>query len=258
MLNTVLEIYQYREMLKNLVAKELRQRYKGSVLGFLWTFLNPLMMLVVYSVVFSVIMKVNLKHYPLFLFIGLLPWNFFSTSVLTSAGSIVQNANLIKKIYFPREVLPMSVALTGLMNFLLSFLILFPALFIFKTKISISIFVLPLIIIVQLIMVLGFTFLISSLNLYFRDLEHILSVFMTAWFYLTPIIFPLEMVPNKFLLLIKLNPVAHLILAYQDVLYYGVFPKWDSLAYVLLFSIILLISGMFTFGYLKRGFAEEI
>lgn len=258
MLGTIRELYQYREMLKNLVAKELRQRYKGSVLGFLWTFLNPLLMLVIYSIVFSTIMRINIKNYSMFLFVGLLPWTFFSTSVLISAGSIVNNANLIKKIYFPREVLPIAVTFTGLINYLLSLLILIPALIVFKIKITAAVFVLPLIIVLQLMMVLGFAFLVSSLNIYFRDLEHILGVFMTAWFYITPIIFPLQMVPEKFLWLVNLNPVAPLMLAYQDIFYYGVFPKWQSLTYVLLFSLAILFAGIIIFGRLKRNFAEEI
>lgn len=258
MWQTIREIYQYREMLKNMVAKELRQRYKGSILGFLWTFLNPLMMLAVYSIVFSTVMKINLKNYSFFLFVGLLPWNFFSTSVLISAGSVVQNSNLIKKIYFPREVLPMAVSITGLINFLLSLLILIPAMLFFKVKLTVALVALPVIIILELVMVLGFTLLVSSLNLYFRDLEHILGVSMMAWFYLTPIIFPIEMIPKRFLWLVNLNPVAPLILAYQNILYYGAFPKWHTLGFALLFSVALLIIGMLTFRHLKRNFAEEI
>lgn len=258
MLKLLRELYKYREMLKNMVIKELRQRYKGSVLGFLWTFLNPLLMLVIYSLVFSTIMRINIENYSMFLFVGLLPWTFFSTSVLISTGSIVHNGNLIKKIYFPREILPIAVTLTGLVNFLLSLIILVPALLFFKMEITTAVFALPVIIVLELIMVLGFTLLVSSLNVYFRDLEHILGVLMMAWFYVTPIIFPLQMVPTKFLWLVKLNPIAPLMLAYQDVLYYGVVPKWESLGYVFLFSFASLMIGMLTFGHLKRNFAEEL
>lgn len=258
MLDTLREIYQYREMLKNMVAKEVRQRYKGSVFGFLWSFLNPLMMLVVYSIVFSTIMRVDLKNYPFFLFVGLLPWTFFSTSLLISAGSIVQNANLIKKIYFPREALPIAVGLTGLVNFILGLLILIPAMLYFKIDITWSIVVLPLIAFLQLIMVTGFTLLVSSLTLYFRDLEHILSVLIVAWFYLTPIIYPIQMVPEKFMWLMNYNPVTNLMLAYQDILYYGKFPDWQSLGYTFLFSLAIFTVGMKIFGHLKRNFAEEI
>ncbi|MDA8233794.1 MAG: ABC transporter permease [Clostridia bacterium] len=258
MLKTLCELYKYREMLKNMVTKELRQRYKGSVLGFLWTFLNPLLMLVIYSIVFSTIMRIDIENYSMFLFVGLLPWMFFSTSVLISTGSIVNNGNLIKKIYFPREILPISVAITGLVNFLLSLIILVPALLFFKMEITVAIFTLPVIIVLQLIMVLGFTLFVSSLNVYFRDLEHILGVLMTAWFYVTPIIFPLQMVPTKFLWLVKLNPVAPLMFAYQDIFYYGVVPKWESLGNVFIFSVASLMIGMLTFGYLKRNFAEEL
>ncbi len=258
MLGTIKEIIAYREMLKNMVVKELRQRYKGSILGFLWTFLNPFLMLVVYSLVFSTIMRIDMDNYSYFLFAGLLPWMFFSNSILISAGVVVQNSNLIKKIYFPREILPISVTLSGLVNYILSFIILIPAMLIFKIQPTEAIIVLPVVIIIQLVMVMGFSLWIAGLNVYFRDLEHILSVFLMAWFYLTPIIYPLRMIPEKYLMLINLNPVAPIMIAYQDILYYGVFPEWTYLGYDLLFSIILLFTGLVVYGRLKRNFAEEI
>lgn len=258
MIETMREIYMYREMLKSTVFKNIRQRYKGSVLGFFWTFLNPLLQLVIYSIVFSTIMRINLENYSMFLFVGLLPWIFFSATILTSTGTIVNNSNLIKKIYFPREILPLAIGLSELINFLLSLLILIPAMIFFKINVTIAIVVLPVIVIIQLIMVLGFAFIFSALNVYFRDLEHILGVFMMAWFYLTPILFPVEMIPEGFLRLFKLNPVAPLMIAYQDIFYYGTFPQWESLFNTFIISVILLVIGMGIFGNLKYKFAEEI
>lgn len=136
MWHQIREVYFYREMLKNLVSKELRARYKGSVLGFLWTFFNPLLMLIVYSVVFSFIMRIETENYAMFLFVALLPWNFLSSSIMQGAASLVQNGSLIKKIYFPREILPLSIVIANLINYLLSLFILIPALIFFKIKIT--------------------------------------------------------------------------------------------------------------------------
>ncbi|MBU7008168.1 ABC-2 type transport system permease protein [Peptococcaceae bacterium DYL19] len=199
-----------------------------------------------------------MDNYSYFLFAGLLPWMFFSNSILISAGVVVQNSNLIKKIYFPREILPISVTLSGLVNYILSFIILIPAMLIFKIQPTEAIIALPIVVIIQLVMVMGFSLWIAGLNVYFRDLEHILSVFLMAWFYLTPIIYPLKMIPEKYLMLINLNPVAPVMIAYQDILYYGVFPKWTHLGYDLLFSVILLFTGLVVYARLKRNFAEEI
>lgn len=260
MLQDIIKIYAYREMLKSSVRKELRSRYKASVLGFLWTFLNPLLMLIVYSILFATVMKVKVPQYPyaLFLFVGLVPWTFFATSVQQSTTTIISNSNLIKKINFPRIILPLSVAMTNLVNMLYTFIIVFIALVISKAPITGLYIYLPLIILLQTILILAFSIILSCLTVYLRDLEHIISILMMAWFYLTPIIFPQDYIPSKYLMIFRANPMMPLIDAYRDILMYNKVPDMLGLIYVFLFSFMILIIGYNIFNVLQKRFAEEI
>jgi lipopolysaccharide transport system permease protein len=252
------EIYKYREMLKNLVRKELRTRYKGSVLGFLWTFINPLLQLLVYTVIFSTVMRINIDRFYIFMFVALLPWIFFSTSVQSSSSTIISNKDLIKKIYFPRVVLPVSVVISGLMNMIFSFAIVFPALIISGIGITPAVIYLPIVMIAALIMTLGFSVLFSGLNVYFRDLEHILGIVIMAWFYFTPIVYPVEMIPESFLRLFFLNPITPIILGFRDILYYGIAPNFAMLGINMILGLILLVFAFMVFQNLQKNFAEEI
>ncbi len=258
MLQRLNEIYSYREMLINLVAKELRARYKGSVLGFFWSFFNPLLMLIVYSIVFSFVMRSGVKNYPMFLFVALLPWNFLTHSVLQGATSLVRNASLIKKVYFPREVLPLAVVLANLVNYLLSLLVLIPALLIFKVRLTAALVAFPLILALQTVLVTGLTLVVAIGNVYFRDLEHIIGVLMTVWFFFTPVIYPMQMVPKEVQPFFALNPAAPIIEAYRNVFFYGKWPDWHRLAYLALGSLIFLILMLFAFERSQRAVAEEI
>lgn len=258
MIENIKELYKYREMLKNLVKKDLKTRYKGSILGFLWTFVNPLLQLVVYTVIFSTIMRMNIDKYPMFLFVGLLPWIFFSTSIQVGAGSIVGNKDLIKKVYFPREVIPISVATSGLMNLIFGFIILFPALILFKIELNFTLIYLPFIIIVEYIFTLAFSILFSAVNVYFRDLEHILGIIIMAWFYFTPIIFPIEMIPQKYLKLLFLNPMTPIIIDFRNILYSGKAPDLLILGTSFIASVLFLIFSYSVFKVLQKNFAEEI
>ena len=252
------ELYNYREMLKSLVRKELRTRYKGSFLGFFWTFINPLMQLVVYSIVFPFIMRVKVENYPVFVFVGLLPWIFFSSSLLNSTSIIVNNKDLVKKVYFPRELLPISATTTALMNMIFSFAIVIPCLLIFRIPITLAILWLPFIILVQYVLTLGFAILFSCLNVYFRDLEHMLGIVTMMWFYLTPIIYTVDLVPARYAFYFYLNPMTTLILAFKDVLYHGRLPNFWGLGVILIIGILLLLFSYRLFRVLQKGFAEEI
>jgi len=257
MFENIVELFSYKEMLVNLVRKELRTRYKGSVLGFLWTFINPLLQLIVYSLVFATIMRMNVKNYPMFLFVVLLPWIFFQNSVLISTGCIVGNKDLVKKVYFPREVLPIAVATSGLMNLLFGFVIVFPCIFIFHIKITYSILYLPIIILIEYILTLGFSILFACLNVYFRDLEHILGIFMMAWFYLTPVIYPVDLI-LPYIKYFYINPMTPIAIAFRDILYYGSSPDLLSLLITFIAGLLLLIFSYNVFKRLERNFAEEI
>lgn len=257
-LNSLKELYTYREMLFNLVKKDLRTRYKGSVLGFFWTFLNPLLQLIVYTFVFSVVMRAGIEKYYIYLFVALVPWIFFSTSLTSSSASIIANKDLIKKIYFPRIIIPMAVVNGAFMNMLFTMIVVFVALIFSGIGISWYIILLPIIMVLEYLLVLGLAFVISALNVYFRDLEHILGILTMAWMYATPILYDIDMVPQNLQPLFELNPMTPIVLAFRDILYYKTMPDLSHMGLILIWSIGFIVIGYFIFNKLQKGFAEEL
>jgi lipopolysaccharide transport system permease protein len=258
MIAVIKEVYKYREFLKNSIYKDLKTRYKGSFFGFLWTFLNPFLMLVVYSVLFSIIVRMPVDNYPIFLFSTLLAWNFFQSVVQSNSSSIVSSGNLIKKIYFPHEIIPLSVVFGGLINYVYSFIILIPALVFFGYYPNLNYLWLPLVILIQTLLVLGVSLLVSSLNVFFRDLEHILTIFLNALFYLTPVLYPMSIIPNEYHWLFLWNPLSVLVNAYRDIFYYNQTPDMNSLYIVGVLSVFLLFISQRVFEKLKYSFIDEV
>lgn len=252
------EVYQYRQMLKSMVLTDLRTRYKGSFLGFLWTFINPLLMLVIYSMVFSSIMRMNIENYPMFLFVAILPWIFFSSSIQNSAGLVLRNNSLVKKIYFPREILPISVVIGGLINYLFGLCIMIPACIIFGVKMTSAVMFFPVLLMVYTFITLGLSFIVSALNVYFRDLEHIISFLIQLFFYLTPIVYSVDYVPAEFQFLYKINPLSFMIESFRGIFFYGVLPPIDKFIMYAAVSVVVLIGGWFFYHILQKRFAEEI
>ena len=252
------ELYAYREMIFSLVRKDLRTRYKGSVLGFLWTFVNPLLQLIVYSVVFSVIMRVQMDKYYIYMFVGLLPWIFFCNCVQGGANSVMAGQDLIKKIYFPRLVLPIATVSAAFMNMLFSMIVMFAALFVSGKGITMQIIYLPLLLLLLYFLGLGLAFVFSACNVYLRDLEHILGIITMSLFYVTPVIYPVSMVPERFLKILYLNPMTPMVMAFQDILYYQRAPHLDTLIIVVAYALIALVAGYFVFQRLQRNFVEEL
>lgn len=254
------EIYEYRQMIYSLVKKDLRGRYKGSVLGFLWTFINPLLQLIVYSIVFSSVMRVtNVEKYYIFLFVVLIPWNFFASSVTGGCNSIVGNKNLITKIYFPREVIPFSYVTSCFVNMLLCFIVIFLVLIISGVGVSLlAVLWLPLVFVIEYFLCLGFSLIVSSVTVYFRDLEHILGIVMMAWMYFTPVIYSINDIPPHWKKIFMLNPMCHIITAYRDILYYKQLPDISSLLIIGAVSLAVFFVGMGVFGSIKKHFAETL
>ncbi|MCL6444350.1 MAG: ABC transporter permease [Alicyclobacillus sp.] len=241
-----------------MTLSELRARYKGSVLGFLWTFINPLLTLIVYSIVFSTVMRIRMVHYSAFLFIGILSWNMFATSVQSSAGVVIRQSSLVKKIYFPRHILPLSVVSGGVLNFLFSCCILIPFLIVNGYRPDWQwAWLIPLTF-CEAIMAAGFALLVSAVNVYLRDLEHMLSIFLMLWFYVTPIVYSPEMIPHHLLQLFKLNPVTGCIMGFQCILYFHSPLHWKIELYSSLFAIVIFLIGWVVFGHLSKRFAEEV
>lgn len=253
------EIYDYRQMIYSLVKKELRGRYKGSALGFLWTFINPLLQLLVYTFVFSVVMPNNIDKFYLYLFVGLIPWLFFSGSLTGGAASIITQKDMVKKIYFPREVMPIAYVTSNFVNMLLCFLVIFAVLICSGVGINpVTLLYLPIIFAVEYVMCLGGAMLTSALTVYFRDLEYILGIITMAWMYMTPVVYSIEMVPERLRPLMNLNPMTPVIVAYRDILYSKQVPQISTLTSGFVLGVIVLVVGYVVFQKLQRGFAEEL
>ena len=259
MINKCKELYAYREMIQSLVRKELRGRYKSSVLGFLWTFINPLCQIIIYTIVFSNIFRMDIEKYYLFLTVVMIPWVFFSTSLTVGAVSVVNAKDLLTKIYFPREVLPISYVTSCLVNMLLSFIVVFAVLFIAGWGVSIGALIyLPIVILVEYILCLGLTMIISACTVYLRDLEHIMGVLMMAWIYLTPVMYDISYIPDKLLPIFKMNPMTSIAMSYRTILYYKKEPDLSTLLSSVVIGFVSLLVGSLIFNKLQRNFVEEL
>lgn len=253
------EIYQYREMIFSLVRRDLRGRYKASLLGFLWTFINPLCQILVYSFVFSFIMRTGIEQFYVYLVSGMIPWIFFSTAVSGGTMCIKNQSEMVKKIYFPREVLPISFVTSAFVNMLFCFIMIFLVVGISGRGFNpIALLFLPLVMIIEYIMALGFTMIVSALTVYFRDMEHIVGVIMMAWIYLTPIMYSIEMVPEQLRGVYHINPMTPVVQAYQQILYYKQIPQMRTLLLAGAFAVVILVIGAIAFKKLERNFAEEM
>ncbi len=243
------ELLKRRELVKNLVARQLKVRYKSSSLGFLWSLLNPLLMTLVYWAVFKKIFTggrgAGMENYAAYLVSGLFAWNFFAGSVSDSVNAFVGNVSLVKKVYFPRIILPVSTVLTNLVNFLLSLIVVFVLLILWERPLGLSLVMLPLLILIELMLAAGLSFFVCCLNVLFRDVEHMLQVILFAGFFLAPVIYPYSLVvkTQQHHILYFLNPMACIIVSYQSILYYGQFPPYQFICIPIVFAVVLLVAG---------------
>ena len=253
------ELYNYRELLKTNVKKEIRGKYKASFLGVLWSFINPLLMVLVYAIVFPYIMRVQTENYLIFLICGVIPWNWFTNVISQGTTCITNNANLIKKVYFPREVLPISTVTAGLINFLISCIIIVIFVLLGGCGLSWHIVFLPLIALVQYLISLAMIFVLSAINVYVRDVEYMVIFIMNMLFYATPILYSSSMFDKGwFIWVFRFNSFAHLINAYRDIFYVHEIPNVVNLLILLGVSVIALIIGYMIFKKLEKRFAEEV
>lgn len=259
MVKNLAELYQYRALLWNLTQRELKARYRGSVLGFLWTFLNPTLLMMVYALVFGVYMRQSLEHYTFFMFVGLLPWIWFSSSVGGGASAISDRRDLLNKVKFPPQVLPATVVLTNGVNFLLAFPLVVGLSLFSGVVPSPLILLTPVVFLLQLLFVLGATYLVSAMNVTFRDLQHIVTNLLTLGFFLTPIIYPLSAIPKEFRdPSLYLNPMSAFVCAYQDLLYYQRLPDPVPLFTATTSSLLLLALASAFFNRRREDFAELV
>jgi ABC-type polysaccharide/polyol phosphate export permease len=252
------ELLRYREMFTGLVNREVRARYRGSALGFVWSLLNPLLMMAVYSLVFSVYMRINIPNYSLFLFCGLLPWQWFTTAITNATGTVVANGNLIKKVYFPLEILPLVNVTTNLVNFLLSMPVLFGFMLLDHAPFTPNLCFLPLLIAIQFLLTLGISLALCTLNAFFRDVEQLMGPLLMMWFYVTPVIYRASAIPARFKVLFFANPMAPLIASYQSILFDGQRPPLHLLAVSGATGVVLFVVGYAVFYRQKFKFAEVV
>ena len=248
-------LYEYRELLKSNVKKEIRGKYKGSFLGVLWSFINPLLQTIVYTIVFSIIMKNDMDNYLIFVVTGIIPWNFFLTSMIQGMTTIKANSGIIKKVYFPREILPISVVLSGLVNFFISCLIILVFCVFSGVGVSWHIILVPVIAVIQFLFTLGLVFALSAINIYIQDTEYIVQFVLNMLFYATPILYTATDLPANFAMLLNLNPI---LTSYRDLFMYHILPGIKTIMILVVISVLVCIIGYMIFKKLERGFAEQV
>lgn len=251
-------LYEYRELLKSSIKKDVGGKYKNSVLGVLWSFLYPLLQIAVYAIVFPLIMRSNMENYTVFVCCGLIPWNFFSTAISRSSFTMIENGNILKKVYFPREILPISVVTSEAVNFVISTIIILA--FVLGTGMGLTWYVIfyPVILLIQYILLIGISLFVSSITVYFRDLQHFIGVALQLLFYATPIVYATNIIPVSYQWILRLNPMTFIIDGYRSIFYYQQQPDFISLGITLLVSLILCVVGYLLFSKLQKRFAEEL
>lgn len=269
------ELVRYRYLLRNLVVRDLKARYKNSFLGILWSLLNPLLMMAVYTILFTVLIpNDDIQHYPVFILVALIPWVFFNGALIAGTVSITNNAPLLKKVYFPRILLPTAALLSNFVNFLLSLVVLIIFLFVFDIGITIHVLWVPAIILTQMVFTLGLSLLLSTLHTFYRDVLMMLEVGMLAWFFLTPVFYPFEWITGRaFLMDIPfnaarimrwLNPMASIIDGYRTVLWGNLGSagpgSMDLLALLRTFitAVLVFIIGYTVFARSEHLFGEKL
>jgi len=267
------ELWSFRELIYNLVLRDLKVRYKNSALGILWSLLNPLLMMLVFTFVFKgLTSRSSLPAYPAFVLGGILAWNLFSASVIGATNSIVGNAHLIKKVYFPREILPISVVLSSLVNYVLALPVYFALAAVLGRTPTLWVLFLPVVVFVQLLFTLGISFILATVNVFYRDTQIVMEVVMLAWFFMTPIFYPIEEIGRGGWHVGSLalsgydvqrlwrivNPMASIISSYRDVLYYGAQPGIDFFMRTAATAFLFLVVGYLVFLRYSPVFGEEV
>ena len=252
-------LYAYRELIRNLVLKDLKLKYRDSAFGFLWSLANPLLLIVVFSFVFGHILRDGPRNFAYFLMVGILPWNFFAQSMMMSTGSILENGALIRKVSLPMEVFPVSTVLFNLAQYGLALAVFFPmALLFVRVPPAWSWLAFLPVLALQAVFTLGVCLIACTATVFYRDVKHFAEILLTLLFWLTPIVYDIKVVPSALTAIILLNPMSHMVLAYQDILYHNVLPSVERLALITILSLATFALGALVFQGQKRRFAEEV
>jgi ABC-type polysaccharide/polyol phosphate export permease len=250
----------WKDLLRQLVGREIKARYKQSILGYAWVLIVPLIRLIVMSVVFSLFFRIKTDPipYPLFLFTALVPWTFTASGIGAATSSLIANGSLITKIKLPREIFPTAAILVKGVDFLLSLVVLGLLMIYYQFPVHITIIALPVIMAIQFLLILGVSFFLSAINVFYRDIENLLEVILMVWMYLTPVIYPPEFIPEQYMQLFNLNPMMGIVNAYRNVMLWGVWPPIESFAYAVGISLALLFAGFAFFKSRAKYFADVL
>jgi len=257
------DVIKWHELLWQMVGREVKTRYKQSILGYFWVILNPLAQMIVMSFAFSIILRIPTNAagnipYSIFLFVALLPWNLFSNSLSSATASLVGSSSLITKVYFPRTILVLSTILAKIVDFLFASIILIIYMIIYQVPININILWIIPIFIIQQIFTIGLSLFFAAANLLYRDIQYLLTLILLLWMYITPVIYPADLVPEKYRIVFQLNPMAVIVNAYRQTILGGGAPNYSSLLIACLLSIFVLLLGLSYFKSREKIFADNI
>ncbi len=256
-------LHKHRELLWQITAREIKARYKQSFLGYFWVIFNPLAQMLVMSFAFSIVLRVPTYAsihipYSIFLFVGLLPWNLFASSIASASGSLVANASLITKIYFPRSILPLATVAAKIVDFTIALIVLVSFLIWYQIPITIHILWVIPIFFIQQIFTIGLSLFFASTNLLYRDIQHILNLLLLIWLYITPVFYSTDMVPPQFKFIYQLNPISVIINAYRQTVLAGGMPSLNSLWIASIVSLLVLYLGLLFFKKQEKYFADIV
>lgn len=252
-------LYEYRELLKTSISKDVRGKYKNSILGVMWSFLNPLLQIAVYALVFPLLMRGGgIENYTVFICCGLIPWTFFSTAISRTSFTIIENGNIVKKVYFPREILPISIVTSEAVNFLISTIIILAFVIFGGIGISKYIIFYPLVLVAQYVLLIAIGLIVSSISVYVRDLQHLIGVALQLFFYATPIVYSADVIPAEYRWILNINPMTYIIEAYRDIFYNQTMIDIVPLLLLIVGSLVACVIGYMIFNKLQKGFAEQL
>jgi lipopolysaccharide transport system permease protein len=256
---TLAAIVHYRQLLRTLVAKDLKLKYRGSILGFVWSLLNPLLMIGVYTVAFTYILKMSVPGFVFYLMLGILAWTFFVNSAMMAAGAIVDNAGLVKSVFFPRAILPLATVLFNFAQYLLTALVFIPLLLaIYRVPLSPPMLLYPVFLLLQLLFTIGVALILSTATAFFRDVRHFLEIGLAALFWMTPIVYQLDQIAPALRPVIRFSPMAPYIVAYHAMFFYGAWPPADVWALAIAYPVLSLGAGAFLMLRHEERFSEQI
>jgi len=258
--NQFKELLRHRELLANMIYREIHGRYRQSILGLAWAFFKPLFTVSIMTLVFSVIVRIPSDDipYPLFALAALLPWSLFSTAISSGVASLTGQSNLVSKVYFPREILPLSAIVSSVMEFLMTLLILVALMIFYRVELSWNLLYVGLILPIELLFVMGLTFLLSMFNVWYRDVTHGIGVLLQLWMYLTPLVYPYSMVPLPYRHFYKLNPLVGIVEGFRSAMVKGEPPDLNLLTISLVVSAITFVVGYCVFKAHEFEFADII